>query len=98
LFLGLLSVEFSLPLRAFGSAFHVAMNGVSAGKKIISLLNTPDPEWGTEIHRGFAATAFAHDRRHSFFGERHIHVFKHFSLSVVRERNVFQPDIFVAFW
>lgn len=37
-----------LPLRAFGSAFHVAMNGASAGKKIISLLNTPDPVWGTE--------------------------------------------------
>lgn len=24
------------------------MNGASAGKKIISLLNTPDPVWGTE--------------------------------------------------
>ena len=48
LFLCLVSVEFFLPLRAFGSAFHVAMNGASAGKKIISLLNAPDPEWGTE--------------------------------------------------
>ena len=48
LFLCLLAVEFFLPLRAFGSAFHVAMNGASAGKKIISLLNAPDPEWGTE--------------------------------------------------
>ena len=28
------------------------MNGVSAGKKIISLLNTPDPEWGTETLDG----------------------------------------------
>ena len=43
-----MAVEFFLPLRAFGSAFHVAMNGASAGKKIISLLNAPDPEWGTE--------------------------------------------------
>jgi len=43
------AVEFFLPLRAFGSAFHVAMNGASAGKKIISLLNTPDPEWGTQV-------------------------------------------------
>ena len=42
LFLCLVAVEFFLPLRAFGSAFHVAMNGASAGKKIISLLNTPD--------------------------------------------------------
>ncbi len=48
LFLCLVAVEFFLPLRAFGSAFHVAMNGASAGKKIISLLHTPDPEWGAE--------------------------------------------------
>ena len=47
LFLCLVAVEFFLPLRAFGSAFHVAMNGASAGKKIISLLNIPDPVWGT---------------------------------------------------
>ena len=52
LFLCLVAVEFFLPLRAFGSAFHVAMNGASAGKKIISLLNTPDPEWGTETVDG----------------------------------------------
>lgn len=48
LFLCLVAVEFFLPLRAFGSAFHVAMNGASAGKKIISLLNMPDPVWGDE--------------------------------------------------
>lgn len=48
LFLVLVAVDFFLPLRAFGSAFHVAMNGASAGKKIISLLETPDPVWGNE--------------------------------------------------
>ncbi len=37
-----------MPLRSLGSAFHVAMNGASAGKKIISLLNSPDPIWGSE--------------------------------------------------
>lgn len=52
LFLCLVAVEFFLPLRAFGSAFHVAMNGASTGKKIISLLNTPDPVWGTEQVNG----------------------------------------------
>ena len=46
LFLILVAVEFFLPLRSLGSAFHVAMNGASAGKKIISLLNQPDPLWG----------------------------------------------------
>ena len=48
LFLILVAVDFFLPLRAFGSAFHVAMNGASAGKKILSLLAQPDPVWGKE--------------------------------------------------
>lgn len=48
LFLILVAVDFFLPLRAFGSAFHVAMNGASAGKKILSLLEHPDPVWGSE--------------------------------------------------
>ncbi len=48
LFLILISVEFFLPLRAFGSAFHIAMNGVSAGEKILTLLNIPEPKWGNE--------------------------------------------------
>lgn len=46
LFLMLVAVDFFLPMRAFGSAFHVAMNGVSAGKKIIALLDTEEPVWG----------------------------------------------------
>ena len=51
LFLILVAAEFFLPLRSLGSAFHVAMNGASAGKKIISLLNLPDPVWGeNEVH------------------------------------------------
>lgn len=48
LFLILVAVDFFLPLRAFGSAFHVAMNGASAGNKILSLLNQPDPVWGKD--------------------------------------------------
>ena len=52
LFLILVAVDFFLPLRAFGSAFHVAMNGASAGKKIISLLEQPDPVWVEEMADG----------------------------------------------
>ena len=48
LFLILVAVDFFLPLRAFGSAFHIAMNGVSAGQKILSLLGQDDPIWGQE--------------------------------------------------
>lgn len=46
LFLILVAVEFFLPLRAFGAAFHIAMNGASAGRQLISLLQQPDPVWG----------------------------------------------------
>ena len=52
LFLVLVAVEFFLPLRALGSAFHVAMNGASAGKKILSLLSQPDPVWGEKEAEG----------------------------------------------
>ena len=52
LFLILVAVEFFLPLRSLGSAFHVAMNGASAGRKIISLLNIPDPVWGENEVKG----------------------------------------------
>lgn len=55
LFLILVAVEFFLPLRAFGSAFHVAMNGASAGGKILALLRQPEPLWGTEPVRGTEA-------------------------------------------
>lgn len=43
LFLILVAVDFFLPLRAFGSAFHVAMNGASAGKRFFHFLNNPIP-------------------------------------------------------
>ncbi len=46
LFLILISAEFFLPMRALGSAFHVAMNGATAGNKIVEFLNTQRPIWG----------------------------------------------------
>ena len=46
LFLVLIAVEFFLPLRSLGSAFHVAMNGASAGHKILEILQAKEPEWG----------------------------------------------------
>lgn len=46
LFLVLLCADFFLPMRALGSAFHVAMNGATAGKKILSLLEVEESAWG----------------------------------------------------
>ena len=48
LFIILVAVEFFLPMRQFGSAFHIGMNGASAGKKILTLLNEKELDWSNE--------------------------------------------------
>lgn len=40
----LLSADFFLPMRALGSFFHVAMNGMAASEKIFRVLDLPEPE------------------------------------------------------
>lgn len=70
LFLTLVAVEFFLPLRAFGSAFHIAMNGASAGKKIISILDAPEPEWGNKEVSG--KTIMLNDVTFSYDGSRDV--------------------------
>lgn len=42
LFIILIGAEFFLPMRTLGSAFHVAMNGATAGKKVMKLLKEAD--------------------------------------------------------
>ncbi len=46
LFIMLTAVEFFLPLRTLGSYFHIAMNGISAGKKIQTILDYQEIKWG----------------------------------------------------
>ena len=77
LFLILVAVDFFLPLRAFGSAFHIAMNGASAGNKILSLLAQPDPVWGSEAANGTDITL--KDVTFSYDGTRD--VLKHASMN-----------------
>ena len=77
LFLILVAVDFFLPLRAFGSAFHIAMNGASAGNKILSLLAQPDPVWGSEIVDSTEITV--KDVTFSYDGKRD--VLKHASMN-----------------
>ena len=38
----MLSVEFFLPVRKMGSLFHAGVNGIQAGKKIVSFLDSPE--------------------------------------------------------
>ena len=77
LFLILVAVDFFLPLRAFGSAFHIAMNGASAGNKILSLLAEPDPVWGSETVDSTEITV--KDVTFSYDGKRD--VLKHASMN-----------------
>lgn len=42
----MLAAEFFLPMRALGSYFHVAMNGMAASRTIFELLATEAPSWG----------------------------------------------------
>lgn len=48
LFIMLTAVEFFLPLRTLGSYFHIAMNGISAGKKISNILEYEEIKWGED--------------------------------------------------
>ncbi len=48
IFLILCAIEFFLPMRRFGSAFHIGMNGATAGKKILKLLNVEIPRFGSK--------------------------------------------------
>ncbi|MCR5078979.1 MAG: ATP-binding cassette domain-containing protein [Bacilli bacterium] len=53
LFLCLVGAEFFLPMRALGSAFHVAMNGATSGKKVLGLLKEADLPSGNETLSSF---------------------------------------------
>ena len=44
----MLSAEFFLAMRALGSYFHTAMNGVAASERMFRLLDLPEKENGTE--------------------------------------------------
>ena len=40
----MLSADFFIPMRQLGSFFHIAMNGMAAGQKILRLLDLPEAE------------------------------------------------------
>ncbi|WP_082630048.1 ABC transporter ATP-binding protein/permease [Olsenella massiliensis] len=46
LLVALLSADFFLPLRALGSHFHVAMNGLAAADAMFAVLDLPEPSGG----------------------------------------------------
>lgn len=67
----LLAADFFLPLRALGSFFHVAMNGMAASDRIFALLDLPeDPEKTETI--GEEKDIVLQDVSYSYDGEREV--------------------------
>ena len=58
LFIILVGAEFFLPLRSLGSAFHMAMNGETAGNKILDILEKEDIKEGDIKLNGISSVSF----------------------------------------
>lgn len=58
LFIILVGAEFFLPLRSLGSAFHMAMNGETAGNKILDILEKEDIKEGDIKLNGISSISF----------------------------------------
>ncbi len=52
IFLILSAIEFFLPMRRFGSAFHIGMNGATAGKKILAIIDSKEEVFGSRNVNG----------------------------------------------
>ncbi len=68
----LLASEFFLPMRALGSYFHVAMNGMAAAEKIYRILDLEEPELQMGMVDPENCSICCRDLRFSYDGEREI--------------------------
>lgn len=65
-----LSAEFFIPMRALGSLFHTAMNGMAAADKMFDLLAAPDPDTGIADAPANACRVECRGLTYSYDGER----------------------------
>lgn len=65
-----LSAEFFIPMRALGSLFHTAMNGMAAADKMFDLLAAPDPDEGALEPNAHACSVECRGLTYSYNGER----------------------------
>lgn len=75
----LLSAEFFIPLRLLGSLFHVAMNGLSASRRLFEILDAPEPQTGREELTGEEKRVSFENVSFSYDGTRMI--LDHFSIT-----------------
>ena len=65
-----LSAEFFIPMRALGSFFHTAMNGMAVAEKMFAILDAPEPEQGTRSIDPERAGIVVRDVSYSYDGQR----------------------------
>lgn len=66
----LLAADFFIPLRQLGSLFHVAMNGIAAGGKILRFLDLPEPRNKEGMSEG--TSLFLSDVKFSYTEEKEV--------------------------
>ena len=74
LYIILISAEYFLPMRSLGSAFHVGMNGLTAGKNILTFLSTKTIKTGSISidkikHIKMDHVKFYYDEYHEIFDD-----------------------------
>ncbi|MDA9472464.1 Transport ATP-binding protein CydC [Enterococcus sp. 5H] len=79
----LLSAEFFIPMRQLGSLFHVAMNGISACKKLFSYLELPEQTYG-EISLSAPLEQLKIERVYFKYEEAETEVLQNLSFTVKR--------------
>ena len=65
-----LSPEFFIPMRALGSFFHTAMNGMAVAEKMFAILDAPESEQGTRSVDPEHAGIVVRDVSYSYDGQR----------------------------
>ena len=65
-----LSAEFFIPMRALGSFFHTAMNGMAVAEKMFAILDAPESEQGTRSVDPEHAGIVVRDVSYSYDGQR----------------------------
>ena len=65
-----LSAEFFIPMRALGSFFHTAMNGMAVAEKMFAILDAPESEQGTRSVDPEHAGIVVRDLSYSYDGQR----------------------------
>ena len=69
----LLAAEFFLPMRALGSFFHTAMNGLAAAEKMFKILDAPLPPQGTRtLVAGTSCDVRCEGVAYSYDGQRQV--------------------------